>query len=153
MRFNRREKVVYLFVLLFAIVWNFLVLSPVILVRLGLNDVADLVYLFFKPICHQIDSRSFYIYGVKLAVCSRCSLIYLGALLGSVISWFVYEENLLKKSNFFLVLALIPSLVEFLLEKFLNVEILTFKLFASLWLGGIAGFVLSSQIVNMFGRK
>ena len=139
--------------MLFAIVWNFLVLSPVILVRLGLNDVADLVYLFFKPICHQIDSRSFYIYGVKLAVCSRCSLIYLGALLGSVISWFVYEENLLKKSNFFLVLALIPSLVEFLLEKFLNVEILTFKLFASLWLGGIAGFVLSSQIVNMFGRK
>ncbi|CUT00061.1 hypothetical protein JGI23_00777 [Candidatus Chrysopegis kryptomonas] len=80
-------------------------------------------------------------------------MIYLGALLGSVISWFVYEENLLKKSNFFLVLALIPSLVEFLLEKFLNVEILTFKLFASLWLGGIAGFVLSSQIVNMFGRK
>lgn len=153
MRFNRREKVVYLFVLLFAIVWNFLVLSPVILVRLGLNGVADLVYLFFKPICHQIDSRSFYIYSVKLAVCSRCSLIYLGALFGSVISWFVYEENLLKKSNFFLVLALIPSLVEFLLEKFLNVEIFTFKVFASLWLGGIAGFVLSSQIVNMFGRK
>lgn len=151
-KFNRREKVAYLFVLFFIVGFNFLIFSPVVLIQLGMKDAAGLVYLFFKPICHQIDSRSFHIYGVKLAVCSRCSLIYLGVLFGALALWFVYGENFLKKSNFFLVIALFPSLVEFSIEKFFNVEIFTFKILVSLWLGGIAGLVLSGQIVNMFGR-
>ena len=152
-RFNRREKFVYLFVFLSAVIFNFLVLSPVVMTQVGLDKLARFVYLFFKPICHQIDSRSFHIYGVKLAVCSRCSLIYSGVLIGVVILGSVYGENLLRRSNFILMIALFPSLVEFFVEKFLNVEMVVFKVLASLWLGVLAGLVLSAQIVNMFGER
>jgi len=44
---------------------------------------ASVVYLFFSCICHQIPERSFMISGHTLAVCHRCSGIYIGMFLGS----------------------------------------------------------------------
>ncbi len=40
------------------------------------------LYGFFSPICHQLDSRSLHLFGHKVAVCSRCSGIYIGFLCG-----------------------------------------------------------------------
>lgn len=39
-------------------------------------------YAMFSPICHQIPSRSFFLFRHPLAVCSRCFGIYVGSLLG-----------------------------------------------------------------------
>ena len=44
-----------------------------------------LVYAVFRPVCHQIPSRSFYRFGAPLAVCARCLGIYLGFLIGVVL--------------------------------------------------------------------
>ncbi len=40
------------------------------------------VYAVFSPVCHQIESRSFFLFGQPLAVCSRCLGIYVGCLVG-----------------------------------------------------------------------
>lgn len=40
------------------------------------------VYAVFSPVCHQIESRSFFLFGQPLAVCSRCLGIYIGCLAG-----------------------------------------------------------------------
>ncbi len=40
---------------------------------------------FFAPVCHQIAERSFRIMNYPLAVCARCSGIYLGFLFGTVL--------------------------------------------------------------------
>jgi len=40
------------------------------------------------PVCHQIPSRSPHLYGVPLAICDRCTGIYLGLVLGvAVTGW------------------------------------------------------------------
>ncbi len=41
-------------------------------------------YSLFAPVCHQIPSRSFYLFGHPLAVCGRCLGIYAGFFLGSI---------------------------------------------------------------------
>lgn len=43
-------------------------------------------YLLFSQVCHQTPERSFFLNGQPLAVCHRCSGIYFGLLLGSLIS-------------------------------------------------------------------
>lgn len=40
------------------------------------------VYAVFSPICHQVSSRCFTIFGFPLAVCARCLGIYIGFLFG-----------------------------------------------------------------------
>ena len=43
------------------------------------------VYLFFSRLCHQLPGRSWHIHGEQLAVCIRCTSIYLGFLAGLVL--------------------------------------------------------------------
>ena len=55
--------------------------------------VSSVLYRFFDPICHQIDARSFHLFGYPLAVCSRCSSIYVAFLAGTVLYPFLYDIN------------------------------------------------------------
>jgi len=48
-------------------------------------QISFFIYYFFSPVCHQLDDRSFHIFGYELAVCSRCVSVYLGFLLGTLI--------------------------------------------------------------------
>ncbi len=43
---------------------------------------APYIYACFSAICHQRPERSLLAFGYPLAVCARCSGIYLGALVG-----------------------------------------------------------------------
>jgi len=43
---------------------------------------ARLAYFVYSPVCHQIMDRSFSCFGQPLAVCARCTGIYLGFLFG-----------------------------------------------------------------------
>ena len=45
---------------------------------------ASFIYLIFSNVCHQIPDRSFIVAGFPLAICHRCSGIYLGLMLGSL---------------------------------------------------------------------
>jgi uncharacterized membrane protein len=47
--------------------------------------LAALVYLVFSPICHQNPARSFVLVGASWAVCQRCSGIYFGLFVGSLL--------------------------------------------------------------------
>lgn len=81
MEFNKRT---YLTLLLLVALWcGGIVLAP----SLGttLPGVSSFLYSFYSPICHQIDARSFHLFGEKIGVCSRCSSIYFGFLLSLVL--------------------------------------------------------------------
>ena len=73
----------YLLLLALAITYDTLFTLPPILPHYGVNP--DLIYRFFQPVCHQMDARSFHLFGYKLAVCSRCSSIYYGFTLGIIL--------------------------------------------------------------------
>jgi uncharacterized membrane protein len=63
-----------------------LAFAPPILASRGYHAAASVIYLCFSPICHQAPERSFAVLGYPLAVCHRCSGIYLGFLLASFIN-------------------------------------------------------------------
>ena len=46
--------------------------------------IADILYRFYGVVCHQFISRSFVIHDHSLAVCARCSGIYVGFLAGMI---------------------------------------------------------------------
>jgi uncharacterized membrane protein len=43
---------------------------------------SGLAYAVYSPVCHQVAGRSLLCFGQPLAVCARCTGIYLGFLLG-----------------------------------------------------------------------
>ncbi len=77
------ERKNYLILLVLALVYDTLFTSPPFLLHFGIS--ADIIYKFFSPVCDQLSSRSFHIFGYKLAVCSRCASIYYGATLGIIV--------------------------------------------------------------------
>ena len=55
----------------------------------GDMDLGSLIYLAYSRVCHQLRNRSFQIEGHPFAVCSRCTGIYAGYVLGLVVYPFV----------------------------------------------------------------
>ena len=82
---------------------NFLIFLPVLAERFGINLLGTISYLAFSPFCHQISERSFHLFGVQLAVCARCTGIYLGLLLG-IIFFIIFSPKISQ-------LALVPILI------------------------------------------
>ncbi len=68
----------------------------------------SLAYAVFKPVCHQIPSRSFFRFGAPLAVCARCLGIYSGFLLGVFLYPLVrgFRHLALPKARVFLLVSL-----------------------------------------------
>ena len=48
----------------------------------GLQWMAAGIYFLLDPACHQQPDRSFFINGLPMALCVRCTFIYLGMLIG-----------------------------------------------------------------------
>lgn len=49
-------------------------------------EMQGVVRRCFAPVCHQLPSRSPHIGGVPIAICDRCSGIYLGLVVGVVVT-------------------------------------------------------------------
>jgi len=45
---------------------------------------ASVIYFSYSFFCHQIPARTFFLFGHPLAVCHRCTGIYIGLFLGSI---------------------------------------------------------------------
>ena len=79
----------------------------------GTGQWGTSLYTFFHPLCHQLDGRSLHIFGVPLAVCSRCSAIYAGFLAGVIIyPLFRPVREPHPPSRTMLVIALLPMIVD-----------------------------------------
>jgi len=59
--------------------------------------------LFYGNVCHQNDGKLIYINGFCFSVCARCSGIYFGALITSVLMLFLINAK--RISSFFLISA------------------------------------------------
>ncbi len=111
------ERKSYFILLGLAIVYDILFTFPPILLHFGIN--ADLLYRFFRPVCDQLDARSFHIFGYKLAVCSRCASIYYGATLGIIIyPFFRSLKNALIPRLIFLIIPLAALTADFSVNYF-----------------------------------
>ena len=144
------SRQVYVVFLLLTVVWNASIFFAPLFMELGgaFTKFSLFIYYFFSPVCHQQDSRSFHLFGYKLAVCSRCVSIYLGFLIAVI-----FYPVKIKLSN-----TELPSLWFLLIPVLLiaaDAFFDMFGLFANSYLsrsitGAITGFVLPFFLIPGF---
>jgi uncharacterized membrane protein len=62
-----------------------ILVAPILVASSGpYARIGQFIYHFFRPICHQLAHRSFHFMGEPLAVCSRCTSIYVAFLVGTL---------------------------------------------------------------------
>lgn len=109
MEFNKRT---YLVFLALVSAWcGGILLAP--LLSAAHHDAASALYAFFSPICHQIDGRSFHVFGEKLGVCGRCSSIYFSFLLSLLV--YPFQNQIASPSlpkNHWVALAVLPMVID-----------------------------------------
>ena len=75
-----------------TVIWGAIIITALaapLLLSSPFQTAAFFTYLPFSFICHQMPERSFMLLGHPLAVCHRCSGIYLGFFLGTLLSSFL----------------------------------------------------------------
>ena len=73
----------YMALLAISLIWCSVILAFPLLMHFGQVNLASGIYLVFAKICHQNPARSFWLSGVPLPVCARCTSVYL-SFLGAV---------------------------------------------------------------------
>ncbi len=63
--------------------FGLVLVAPLALAR-GYVTLSYVLYMVFHAVCHQIAERSFHVAGYALAVCARCTGIYVGFVLGAL---------------------------------------------------------------------
>ncbi len=116
-------------------------LAP-LLMAVGLTFPAELIYLVYQLACHQLPSRSFFVFGYQMAYCQRDAAIYTSLLAGGLIFALV-RERLKPLSWKLYLLALIPMAIDGILQLFWLHE-------SNWWLRTITGVLFGLASVWMF---
>jgi uncharacterized membrane protein len=141
----RNPKLTYSLVVLLAVSWFIFSLLPAYWASRGDFLWAAMGRKWLSVVCHQLPSRSFSLWGQPLALCARCTGIYGGLIVGLILYPFVRALGRTDlPSRIYLLLALGPMFVDFLLGLFHLVE--NTHLSRSLT-GAIAGAGLAFYIV------
>jgi len=111
----------YITILLITLIWCLLVFAAPAFWGFGgvFAEVSSFIYYAFSTTCHQLEDRSFHIFGYKLAVCSRCTSIYVAFLAGTIVYPFLKRfDNVKLPSIWYLLIAAGLLLVDSSLEIF-----------------------------------
>src|SRR5687767_15061422 len=80
----------------------------------GHDSSAHILYEMFGRVCHQNSDRAFFVAGYPLAVCARCTGIYLGFALGFIVYPLVRSlRRVDAPERKWLIWAAIPALLDF----------------------------------------
>lgn len=101
--------IIYLLFLLPILILCLLIIAAPYLSSTGDIFTSNLIYFAFSVTCHQLPERSFFLFDHKFAVCSRCTGIYFGALITTVIyPLFLKIDNKRTPGKGPLILTIIP---------------------------------------------
>jgi uncharacterized membrane protein len=111
---QNRSKMIYGALVACSLIWFGLIFAAPWLMSRRHLTASLMIYQGFSAICHQIPERSFFIAGFPLGVCSRCTGIYAGFLLG--LFFYPMGRNLSAVTfprRRWLILAALPLSVDF----------------------------------------
>ena len=80
----RKPLAAWITVLAGSLLVLLLIVSAPLALSAGHQSIAYYIYLPFSYLCHQIPARSFFMAEHPFAVCSRCTGIYAGVLIGVI---------------------------------------------------------------------
>ena len=111
---SKNAVAVYVALFLLSLAWLGLILCPPQLMASGHTLSGAILHRAFSAVCHQIPERSFHLHDFPLAVCSRCTGIYVGFVFGLMLYPFVrsLREEAMPHSRW-LLLAAAPMLIDF----------------------------------------
>ena len=151
----RRPLVTWFIVLALALsICSLIIAAPAALAN-GHSAIAFNIYLPFSYLCHQIPARSFYFAQHPFAVCSRCTGIYAGFLLGVITYPLVRSlRSTVTPERKWLFIAAIPLAIDFSLE-FLGVWHNTHssRFLTGALLGGVVVFYVLPGLLELSLRE
>jgi uncharacterized membrane protein len=134
-----------------AVPWGmivvFIIAAP-FLASHSCHNVASVLYYFFFWVCHQIPERSFMLSGFPLAVCHRCTGIYLGMFIGCFI-----ENNAVhggpQTRRLLVAVAILPLGIDALMPM---TGVWTNNVLSRFSTGLLFGILISSLVVHGFAE-
>src|SRR4029453_13276552 len=78
-------------------------------------SAASAVNVTASFVCHQRDERSFHLHGERLAVCGRCTGLYLAGAIGALAAW-LGAARVPARTRRLLVLAAVPTALTLAIE-------------------------------------
>lgn len=113
----RKPLATWLIVLVASLLVMLLIVAAPLALASGHQSTAYNIYLAFSYVCHQIPARSFFIDQHPFAVCSRCTGIYSGFLIGVMAYPLVRSLRRTETpARKWLFVAAVPLAVDFSLE-------------------------------------
>ena len=141
------NKKIYLIFLTVSFAWTAIIFLIPVFAGMGgiFAKIADFGYIFYSKTCHQIDERSFFIFGNKVAVCSRCSSTYAAFLISVIFYPFIKGLNNRNLPSLWILMA---SLILLSADVFLDIfDIMSNTFFSRIITGGIIGFILPFYLI------
>jgi len=151
----KSARLIYSFFLVAIIIWCSLILLAPLLAKFEHRFSAGVIYFFFSKICHQIPERSFYLFGKQLAVCSRCTGLYFGFLIGAILYPLFFKLDQVKiLSPKYLLIASIPIGIDISIRIFHIAEnTFTSRLITGLILGAMTIIFIVPGILSLAYEK
>ena len=148
---NRGPVAVWLLMVLGSVFILALILGAPVALLNGYESLAHTIYRTFSYVCHQIPERSLTIAGRTLAVCSRCTGIYSGFSLATMIYPLVWSlRRIDAPPRKWLFLAATPLAIDFALEFFgIWHNTHTSRLVTGVLLGSVAVFYVIPGLVDL----
>lgn len=119
---------------------------PPLFFKLRWFNLYELSYSPLSYICHQLPSRSFWLWGTNMGLCSRCFAIYLSLLACTLI---LGDSQVYSKRFLFGVALILPMLVEVALVE---TNLLVTNNITRFVTGGVSGVGLSLILLLMWNR-
>lgn len=106
---------VYRWILIAAALWLGGIVCPTIIAQMDMPSLATFIRDLYRPACHQMISRSLVWLGSPLAVCARCTGIYIGAFVG-LIALGLMRRSAVRETppRWVLFAAIAPAVIDFL---------------------------------------
>jgi uncharacterized membrane protein len=112
------------------------------------RSCAAATYAAGSFVCHQIPARSFHLAGGQLAVCGRCTGLYVSALLGGIVA-LLFWRRVKVADRSLLAVAAIPTALSWTLEHAgLAAQSNTVRALAALPLGFAAAWVVVGLLLE-----
>lgn len=113
-----KQSVGYIILLAGSFFWCVVLFLPPLFASdaASFPQLSSELYRMFSTICHQDDARSFHLFGQKLAVCIRCSSIYISFFAGVLLVPFFKKKNWSLKFSPLFYFSLLPMALDVLLD-------------------------------------
>ncbi len=148
---DRRPLIMWSMVLVGALFFVGLLVAAPLAQANGLQWFSFAVYEAFRHVCHQTPERSFYIAGYPLAVCARCTGLYVG--FAAAVAFYPVMTSLKRThapERKWLFIAAAPLAIDFVLGFFgIWENSHTSRLLTGALLGAVSAFFILPGLVQL----